>query len=194
MSYSEIPDEIACNIIIPNKLFFLNILAYFFGRRYKLNYKTMSTTQTSRVIKASPEKLYQAFTSPEALEVWMAPGEMTGKVRHFDLREGGSYEMSLFYPDTDKQSKGKSGAKEDRYSSRFVELQPNKKIVEAVRFDSPDPRFAGEMIMEVTFEPLGKDSRINMVFKNIPDGISPEDNEKGTELSLEKLAKYVEGK
>ncbi len=77
----------------------------------------MSTTQASREIKASPEKLYQAFTSPAALEIWMAPGAMTGKVHHFDLREGGSYEMSLFYPDTDTESKGKSGAKEDRYTA-----------------------------------------------------------------------------
>jgi len=33
-----------------------------------------------------------------------------------------------------------------------------------------------------------------MVFKNIPDGIHPEDNEKGTELSLQKLDKYVSRK
>lgn len=154
----------------------------------------MSTTQTSRQIKASPEKLYQAFTSPEALEIWMAPGDMTGKVHHFDLREGGSYEMSLFYPHTDTESKGKSEAKEDRYTSRFVELKPNKKIVEAITFHSSDPRFPDEMIMEVSFEPLGNGSLITMVFKNIPDGIKPEDNEKGTELSLQKLAKYVEDK
>ena len=152
----------------------------------------MSTTQTSREINASPEKLYRAFTNPEALEVWMAPGEMTGKVHRFDLREGGSYEMSLFYPDADNQAKGKSGAKEDRYTSRFVELQPNKKIVETITFDSPDPKFAGEMTMEVTFEPLGNSTRVHMVFRNIPDGVNPGDNEKGTELSLEKLARYVE--
>jgi uncharacterized protein YndB with AHSA1/START domain len=154
----------------------------------------MATTQTSREIKASQEKLYKAFTSPEALEIWMAPGDMTGKVHHFDLREGGSYEMSLFYPDADTESKGKSGAKEDRYTSRFVELKPNKKIVEAVTFHSSDPRLAGEMIMEVSFEPLGNNSLINMIFKNIPDGIKPEDNEKGTGLTLQKLAKYLEGK
>jgi uncharacterized protein YndB with AHSA1/START domain len=152
----------------------------------------MATTATTREIAASPEKLYRAFTNPEALEVWMSPGQMTGKVHHFDLREGGSYEMSLFYPDTDQQAKGKSAAKEDRYTARFIELQPNKKIVEAITFDSPDPHFAGEMIMEVDFEPKGKGTLIKMVFENIPDGIKPEDNEKGTQLTLEKLAKYVE--
>jgi hypothetical protein len=30
------------------------------------------------------------------------------------------------------------------------------------------------------------------VFRNIPPGIKPEDNEKGTALTLQKLAAYVE--
>lgn len=102
--------------------------------------------------------------------------------------------MSLFYPASNKKAKGKSGAKEDSYTSRFIKLQPNKKIIEAIRFNSSDPDFAGEMIMEVTFEPLGKATRVMLVFKNIPKGINPKDNEKGTELSLQKLAKYVEEK
>jgi hypothetical protein len=33
-----------------------------------------------------------------------------------------------------------------------------------------------------------------MVFRNIPAGIRPEDNEKGTELSLQKLEKYAIGR
>jgi len=151
----------------------------------------MSTTHTSRVIAASPELLYAAFTHPEALEAWMAPGNMTGKVHHFDLREGGSYEMSLFYPETERDAKGKTATKEDRYVARFVRLQPGKKIVEAIRFDTADSHFQGEMNMEVTFEPVDQGTRVTMAFGNIPDGIRPEDNEKGTELSLQKLESYI---
>jgi hypothetical protein len=33
---------------------------------------------------------------------------------------------------------------------------------------------------------------VTIIFENIPRGIRPEDNEAGTELSLEKLARYVE--
>ena len=51
--------------------------------------------------------------------------------------------------------------------------------------------FHGEMIMEVFFEPVDEGTRVTLVFKNIPAGIRPEDNEKGTELSLQKLDKYV---
>ena len=155
----------------------------------------MSTTRNTKVIRVSPERAYQAFTSAEALETWQAPGDMTGKVHRFTLEEGGGYEMSLFYPETENEPRGKTGAKEDRYSARFEVLEPGKRIVEAIRFDSADARFQGEMTLEVCFESVGLDStRVTMIFKDIPEGIRPEDNEKGTELSLQKLEKYLLGK
>jgi len=151
----------------------------------------MSTTRNSRLILASPQKVYEAFTSPNALETWLAPGDMTGKVHRFYLAEGSGYEMSLFYPNSGQGAPGKTSGKEERFVARFVELQPGKKIVEAIRFDSPDTQFQGEMIMEVHLNSEKEGTRVMMVFKNIPAGIRPEDNEKGTELSLEKLDRYV---
>lgn len=152
----------------------------------------MSTTHNTKVIRATPEKVYRAFTSPEALETWLAPGDMTGKVHRFALQEGGGYEMSLFYPETEKEQRGKTGAKEDRYSARFEVLEPGKRIVEVIRFDTPDAQLQGEMTLEVRFEPVGEESTsVTMVFENVPEGIRPEDNEKGTELSLQKLEKYL---
>ena len=152
-----------------------------------------STTRNSKLIKASPETLYRAFTHPEALAVWLAPGEMTGKVHRFDLSVGGGYQMSLFYPQSEKEFRGKTSEREDRYTARFVELTPPKRIVQAITFDSDDPAFAGEMIMEVTFEAKDSGTSVTFVFKNIPSGIRPEDNKAGTRSTLEKLARYVEG-
>lgn len=149
-------------------------------------------TQNSKTIKASPEALYRAFTDPKALQAWQAPGNMTGKVHQFDLRAGGGYEMSLFYPASEKTAHGKTSDREDRFTVKFRELKPYEKIVQAVNFNSPDPAFAGEMIMNITFEPLGEATRVTIAYQNIPPGIRPEDNEAGTKDSLEKLARYVE--
>ena len=109
--------------------------------------KHITTTQNSKDIKATRETLYRAFTNPAALEVWLAPGEMTGKVHSFDLRVGGGYRMSLFYPLSEEQSAGKTTEKEDRFTARFTELKPHKRIVQAITFDSSNPAFSGEMIM-----------------------------------------------
>ena len=100
--------------------------------------------------------------------------------------------MSLYYPSSEQTSRGKTKDREDRYTARFVELTPPRRIVEAINFDSVDPAFSGEMIMEVTFEAEAGGTTVSIVFKDIPPGIRPEDNEAGTRSTLEKLARYVE--
>ena len=152
----------------------------------------MSTSRNVKQFNASPEVLYRAWTDPDALAIWLAPENMTGKVHDFDLRVGGGYTMSLYYASTDTESQGKTSGKEDRFTARFVELVPYTKIVQAITFDSDDAAFSGEMIMEVTFEAKGSSTEVTVVFQNIPAGIRPEDNETGTASSLEKLARYVE--
>jgi len=151
-----------------------------------------ASTQNSKWIKATPEALYRAFTNPAALAVWLAPGDMTGKVHRFDGRVGGGYEMSLYYPSSEQTVRGKTADREDRYTARFVELTTARRIVEAITFDSVDPAFGGEMIMEVTFEAEDGGTTVSILFKDIPPGIRPEDNEAGTRSTLEKLARYVE--
>jgi uncharacterized protein YndB with AHSA1/START domain len=116
---------------------------------------------------------------------------MTGKIHEFDLRVGGGYRMSLFYPATE-ESRGKTAAREDRYTARFVELEPPARIVQAIRFESADAAFAGEMVMTVTLEESGDGTAVTIAFENLPPGIRPEDNEAGTRSALAKLARYVE--
>ncbi len=48
--------------------------------------------------------------------------------------------------------------------------------------------------MEVTFESKDDRTTVSILFKNIPAGIRPEDNEAGTQQTLEQLARYVEEK
>jgi uncharacterized protein YndB with AHSA1/START domain len=149
-------------------------------------------TRNSKVIKAPPEAVYRAFTDPAALAAWLVPGDMTGTVHHFDYRVGGGYQMSLYYPASDPTARGKTAEREDRYTARFVELIPPRRIVTAITFDSADPAFGGEMIMAVTLEVIEGGTLVTIEFQNLPPGIRPEDNEAGTESSLAKLARYIE--
>ena len=150
------------------------------------------TSHNSRDIKADEETIYRALINPTALEVWQAPGDMTTKIHNFDLRVGGGYQMSLFYPDSEKEMTGKTVGNEDRFTAQFLELIPNKRIVQAINFETSNPDFMGEMIMEVTLKPIDNGTKVTFTFKNIPKGIRPADNEAGTISSLEKLARYVE--
>jgi uncharacterized protein YndB with AHSA1/START domain len=50
----------------------------------------LAWTRTCRIIKAPPEKLYQALMDPAVLIAWLPPAEKTGKIHEFDARVGGS--------------------------------------------------------------------------------------------------------
>lgn len=153
---------------------------------------SFSSTSTSRLIRAPRQTVYDAFTRPDALAAWMAPAGMTGRVHQWDLRVGGGYVMSLYYPRSDEEIHGKTAEGEDRYTARFVELDPPSRVVLAIRFDSDDPAFAGEMIMRTTLEDRPGGTEVAIAFRSLPPGVRPEDNDEGTRSSLEKLARYVE--
>src|SRR5262249_38779303 len=129
---------------------------------------------------------------PAALAAWQTPGDMTATIHAFDLRAGGGYRMSLFYPATDRPNRGKTPDREDRFTARFLELTPPTRIVQAITFASPDPAFAGEMSMTVTLDDRNGATDVTITFDGIPPGIRPEDNDAGTRSSLDKLAGYVE--
>jgi uncharacterized protein YndB with AHSA1/START domain len=149
-------------------------------------------TRTSRIIKARPEEIYAAFMDPAALVAWLPPAEMTGRIHAFDGRVGGGYRMSLFYPPTERSSRGKTSEREDMFTVRFAELSPPSRIVETVTFHTADPAFLGEMTITVTLEAVSGGTEVTFLCENLPPGVRAEDNEAGTRLSLEQLARRFE--
>jgi uncharacterized protein YndB with AHSA1/START domain len=115
---------------------------------------------------------------------------MTAKVHAFEPRAGGGYRMSLTY--TDGGGTGKTSDDTDSFEGKFVELVPDERIVEAIRFDSPDPQFSGEMRMTSTLADSDGGTLVTILCENLPPGIRLEDNELGCQQSLAKLARLVE--
>jgi uncharacterized protein YndB with AHSA1/START domain len=151
-----------------------------------------ATTRASRIIPAGREEVYAAFMDPALLVTWLPPGEMTGKIHEFDGRVGGGYRMSLFYPESEIKFRGKSADREDRCRVRFVELEPARKIVETVIFESTEAAFQGEMTISITLEDVAGGTHVTFFCQNLPPGLRPEDNEAGSQLSLQQLARRFE--
>jgi uncharacterized protein YndB with AHSA1/START domain len=149
-------------------------------------------SRTSRVVRAGPEEVYAAFMDRDALLSWLPPAEMTGEIHEFDPRVGGGYVMSLFYPADEKVFRGKTGEREDRVRVRFEELEPARRIVEAVTFESGDPAFHGEMRIVITFHAVPGGTEVAFTSSNLPPGLRAEDNDTGTRLSLAQLARRFE--
>ncbi|MGZ4409333.1 MAG: SRPBCC domain-containing protein, partial [Gaiellaceae bacterium] len=90
-------------------------------------------------------------------------------------------------------SRGKTTADTDIVESRFIDLVPGVRVVQAVDFVSDDPSYAGTMTM--TWEVTGVDggTRVDVIADNVPDGIAAKDHAAGPASSLMNLAEYLEG-
>ena len=99
--------------------------------------------------------------------------------------------MVLTYADP-TDSRGKSSADSDIVETRYVDVVPNDRVVQAVAFVSDDPAFTGTMTMTWTVQQINDDrTRVEITADNVPDGISAEDHAAGLNSSLENLARYV---
>ena len=148
----------------------------------------------SRIIHALPEEVYSAFINPERLIIWLPPEGMTGSIDTFDAKEGGIYRMTLTYHDLDGTTTSKTSDNTDVVHAEFLTLIPNKKIVQAIIFDSEDPAFAGKMIQTWLFEPFLEGTKVKIICENVPEGVRKEDHDVGLRSTLENLAGFMEGK
>jgi uncharacterized protein YndB with AHSA1/START domain len=150
-----------------------------------------STHTASRVILTTPRAIFRAFIDPEALVNWRAPAGMTARVQSFDPRPGDGYRMILTYDDP-TGAPGKTDPATDVVNVRFVELDPETRIVEAITFESDDPAFTGTMTLTTTMATVNGGTKVSFMAENVPHGISEEDHRKGMESSLKKLANLLE--
>lgn len=125
------------------------------------------------------------------MERWLPPGNMTGKMLHFDFREGGSYRMRLTYTEP-YQGGGKTSEDSDEVEVQLTKLEEGRVIEQAVVFESEDPLFSGTMQMSWMFQSGNGRTLVTIQARNVPEGIRPEDHDAGLNSTLEKLAEFVE--
>lgn len=140
-----------------------------------------STVQFHRVLRATPERLYRAFTDAEALVKWLPPHGFTAKMHHMDARVGGSYRMSFT-----NFTSGKSQA----FGGEYVELAPNERLRWTDKFE--DANLPGEMTVTVRLTPVSVGTELHIVQEGIPDAIPAEACYLGWQESLTLLAQLVE--
>ncbi|MBK0382991.1 SRPBCC family protein [Pedobacter sp. SD-b] len=134
-----------------------------------------------RVLTASPEKVFRAFSNPDAYASWLPPYGFICKVHQMEFEVGGSYKMSFL-----NFSMGNSHS----FWGEFLEIKTNELIKYTDRFD--DPNLPGEMITTVQLRKVMCGTELHIVQEGIPDAIPTEMCYLGWQESLEKLKKLVE--
>ena len=134
-----------------------------------------------RVLKASPEKVYRAFTESNAMASWLPPYGYLCTVHEMNVRVDGTYKMSF---------QNFSTGNGHSFGGKYVEIKPNEFLKYTDKFD--DPNLPGEMTTSVWLQKVSVGTDIKILQENIPSMIPAEMCYLGWQESLEKLKKLVE--
>ncbi|MFM7156701.1 MAG: SRPBCC family protein [Bacteroidota bacterium] len=140
-----------------------------------------NSVRLHRVLSASPEKVYKAFTDSVAMAAWLPPHGFLCTVHSMDMRIGGSYHMSFTNFGT-----GHSHS----FGGEYLEIIPNELLKYTDTFDNPD--LPGTMITTITLRKVLCGTELIATQEGIPDAIPLEMCYLGWQESLEKLKQLVE--
>ena len=140
-----------------------------------------NTVRFHRVLRATPERVFRAFTDADAMAKWLPPNGFTGKVHEMNAKVGGRYRMSFTNFTT-----GKSQA----FGGEYLELVENERIRYSDMFE--DPNMPGEMETTVEIKAVSVGTELNIVQTGIPEMIPVEACYLGWQESLKLLTLLVE--
>ena len=150
----------------------------------------MYSTHVARHVNAPRSAVYRALLDAGAVAQWRVPAGMRSQVHEFDAREGGSFRVLLTYDAP--AGTGKSARHTDTYHGRFAKLVPDEQVVEVFEFETADPGLRGEMTMTTMLTDADGGTDVVIVHDDIPDSVPRADNETGSRMALENLARLVE--
>ena len=141
----------------------------------------MGTVNLQRVLRTTPERLFKAFTDPDAMAKWLPPYGFTCRVHQMDAKVGGTFKMSFTNFTT-----GNGHA----FGGKYLEVEPGKRLRYTDVFD--DPNLPGEMVTTVTMTAVSVGTELKVTQEGIPDVIPTEACYLGWQESLMQLATLVE--
>jgi uncharacterized protein YndB with AHSA1/START domain len=148
------------------------------------------TLMVRRRIRASPERLFAAWTEPEQLLRWWGPPQVQCAIAEVDLRVGGCYRLANKFPD------GSIwwivGTFETVAPPRLLvyswELSP-REIVPGGAATTAQPRER----VTIRFEPRGYATDVTIVHEHIADEAARLSHEQGWQGCLDGLMELLSG-
>lgn len=144
-----------------------------------------ATTGTGEVLrlerrfKATADRVFRAWTEPEAMRRWKAPGEAEVALAESDLRVGGTYRIHMRGPDGTVY----------RLIGEYREVTIPSRLVYTWRWEhEADPL---ETLVTVEFRAAGDETDVILVHSGFAADDDRARHEMGWNGSLDKLAQVV---
>lgn len=132
-----------------------------------------------RSIRASPERIFDAWTQPEHLKQWWGPKSVECVDAEVDLRVGGRYRIANRFPDD----------KILWISGEFEIIERPHKLVYTWHVGAAE---TAERVT-ITFEARGEETELIVMHERIPTEAMRDMHEQGWAGCLDGLVDYIEG-
>jgi uncharacterized protein YndB with AHSA1/START domain len=132
-----------------------------------------------RTFKAPAEKVFAAWTRPEALKLWFGPtDDLTIPLAQTDLRVGGRYRIVA----------RTANGEEHRVGGVYREIVPGRKLVFTWAWESTPER---ESLVTVVIEPAGEGCRLTLTHERFFDEAARDRHQHGWTGSLDRLERML---
>ena len=132
-----------------------------------------------RLIRAAPEKVFEAFVDPREILHWWGPDEGPTLSAETDVRVGGRFRV--VFRTTDGELHENLG--------EYLEIDAPRRLVMAFWWsDTPDLQTR----VTVSIDPTDTGARLTVLHEGFPDTVSRDSHEAGWAGALDKLAKRAE--
>lgn len=133
----------------------------------------------TRRYPAAPERVWRAWTDPQALSAWFGPGEPDSVLRaDMDVRRGGSYRIRFRTPD----------GEEHEVAGEYQEVVPHERLVFTWAWQSTPDRVS---LVTVELHPDGGGTRLDFRHERFFDRAAREGHAHGWTLTFEKLDAWM---
>ena len=132
-----------------------------------------------RHYRVAPEKVWRAWTDPQALKLWFGPGEIVSVPRvDIDLRVGGRFRVTMLADDGETHD----------VSGTYLEIVPNRKLVFSWAWRSTPER---ESRVTVQIEPDGDGCELVLMHEQFFDEAARDGHNHGWSGALVKLEEWL---
>jgi uncharacterized protein YndB with AHSA1/START domain len=133
-----------------------------------------------RIIRATPERLFEAWTEPTQLLGWWGPEGVTCEGAEVDLRVGGRYRIDNAFPD----------GRVVVLIGEFEVIERPNRLTYTWRVDGSP---GAQERVTVRFEPRNGATEVIVTHERIPDEPVRDQHRRGWEGCLDGLARFVSG-
>jgi len=136
-----------------------------------------------RTYAASPATVYEAWTTPEQMRLWLRPtDQFNHTMLEVDLRVGGNYRIGFESPDGEINTVG----------GQFREIVPDSRLVYSWMWEAPNEFADIETQITIEFLPSGEGTELVLTQERFPEECMKERHMQGWTGSLDQLHKAVE--